>query len=106
MFIVYDDGHVNVVCLDSTWIIDTTSFHIIPCRDFFSFYTSDNFGWVRMRNQAKCQIVGIGDVQLETRIWCKLLLKDVKHVPNMRFNLISIGKLDDKGYHNQLVGRK
>jgi hypothetical protein len=37
---------------------------------------------------------------------CKLLIKDVKHVPKMHFNLISIGKLDDKGYHNHLGSGK
>lgn len=43
---------------------------------------------------------------LKTNIWCKLLLKDVEHVPNMHLNLISIEKLDDEGYHNQFGGEK
>ena len=29
---------------------------------------------------------------------CKLLLKDVRHVPEVRLNLISVGQLDDEGY--------
>jgi hypothetical protein len=57
-----------------------------------------------MGNEAKCKIVGMGDIQLETDIGCKLILKDVRHVPEMSFNLISIGKLDDEGYHNYLGG--
>jgi hypothetical protein len=76
------------------------SFHITPHRDFFSSYTSGNFGWVRMGNEAKCEIIGMRDIQLETNIGCKLLLKDVRYVPEMRFSLISIGKLDDEDYHN------
>jgi hypothetical protein len=84
-------------------VVDTAaSFHITPHRDFFSSYTSDNFGWVRVGNEAKCEIVGMQDIQLETSVRCKLLLKNVKHVPKMCFNLISISKLDDKGYHNYL----
>ena len=55
-----------------------------------------------MGNEAKCEIVGMGDVELETSIGCKLVLKDVRHVPEMRFSLISIGKLDDEGYHSHL----
>ncbi|KAL6344420.1 hypothetical protein AAG906_039676 [Vitis piasezkii] len=55
-----------------------------------------------MENEAKCEIVGMRDVELETSIRCKLVLKDVRHVPEMRFNLISVGKLDDEGYHSHL----
>ena len=42
-------------------------------------------------------IVGIGDIWLETNTGCKLLLKDVRHVPDMRLHLISIGTLDEEG---------
>jgi len=87
------------------WVVDTAaSFHITPHRDFFFSYTSSNFGWVRMENEAKCKIVGMRDIQLETSIGCKLLFKDVRYVPEMRFSLISIRKLDDEGYHNYLGG--
>ncbi|RVW14202.1 Retrovirus-related Pol polyprotein from transposon TNT 1-94 [Vitis vinifera] len=55
-----------------------------------------------MENEAKCEIVGMRDVELETSIRCKLVLKDVRHVPEMRFSLISVGKLDDEGYHSHL----
>jgi hypothetical protein len=74
----------------------------MPHRDFFSSYTSGKFGWVKMGNEVECEIMGMGDIQLETSIECKLLLKDVRYVPEMRFSLISIGKLDDEGYHNYL----
>ena len=33
-----------------------------------------------------------------------MILKDVKDVPKMRFNLISIEKFDDEGYNNYLGG--
>jgi len=98
--VVCEDAYVNLACHESMWVVDTaTSFHITPHRDFFSSYISGNFGWVRMGNEAKCEIVGMGDIQLETSIGCKLLLKDVRYVPEMRFSLIFIGKLDDEGYH-------
>ena len=84
-------------------MVDTaTSFHITTHKDFFSSYTSGSFGWVKMGNEAKCKIVGMGDVELETSIGYKLVLKDVRHVPEIRFSLISVGKLDDEGYHSHL----
>ena len=99
MIIVSDDACVNLACQDSTWVVDTAaSFHITVCRDFFFSYTSGSFGWVRMENEAKCEIVGMRDVKLETSIGCKLILKDVRHVPEIRFSLIPVRKLDDEGY--------
>ena len=31
-----------------------------------------------------------------------MVLKDVRHVLEMHFSLISVGKLDDEGYHSHL----
>jgi hypothetical protein len=45
-------------------------------------------------------VIGIGDIWLETNIGCKLLLKDVRNVPNMCLHLISTSTLDEEGYHN------
>lgn len=50
------------------------------------------------------QIVGIGDVQLETSIGCKLQLKNVRHVPNIRLNLISVKAQDIDGYDIYIGG--
>jgi hypothetical protein len=101
----FDEAYANLIYNESTWVVNiATSFHVAAHRDFFSSYTNDDFHWVRMENETKCKIVGMGDIQLETNIGCKLILKDVRHVPEMCFNLISIGKLDDEGYHNYLGG--
>ena len=52
--IVCDEACVNLACQDSTWVVDTVaSFHITARRDFFSSYTSDSFGWVRIGNETK-----------------------------------------------------
>ena len=45
-------------------------------------------------------IVGIEDICLETSIGNKLLLKDVRHVPDIRLNFISTDILDDEGFTN------
>ncbi|PKI67027.1 hypothetical protein CRG98_012565 [Punica granatum] len=54
-----------------------------------------------MGNGQSCKIVSIGDICLETKLCCKLLLKKVRHVLEIRLNLISIGQLDDEGYSNE-----
>jgi hypothetical protein len=39
------DGCVNLVCQDTTWVADSTTFyHVTPQRDFFIFYTAGDFG--------------------------------------------------------------
>ena len=53
-----------------------------------------------MGNSGVSKIVGIGDVCLETSIRNKLVLKDVRRVPDIRLNLISIGRFDDEGLTN------
>ena len=53
-----------------------------------------------MGNNGVSKIVGIGDICLDTSIGNKLVLKDVRHVPDICLNLISIGRLDDRGFTN------
>ncbi|CAA0840499.1 Unknown protein [Striga hermonthica] len=64
------------------------------------FYTPGDFGSVRMGNDGIAKAVGMGDVHLETENGNTLVLKGVKHVPNIRMNLISTSKLDDEGFCN------
>ena len=82
------------------------SFHVTSRRDFFTTYTSGDFGHVRMGNDNRSKIVGRGDVSLETNTGCRLTLKDVTHVPDMDLNLISIGLLDEEGYTSVFRGGK
>ena len=51
-----------------------------------------------MGNDDTCKLVGIGEVCLLTSTGCRMVLKDVSHVPNIRLNLILTGQLIDEGY--------
>ena len=52
-----------------------------------------------MGNDGECKIVGIGNVCLLTSdTGCRLMLKDVRHILNVKLNMISAGGLDDEGY--------
>ena len=99
--IICDVNSVNLTCQDSHWVVDSgASYHVTSRRDVFSTYRDGEFGNVKMGNNAECKIVGIGDVYMNTDTGCKLRLKDVRHVPEIRLNLISTGTLDDMGYHS------
>ena len=47
---------------------------------------------MKMGNDGACKIVGIGNVWLLISISCGMLLKDVCHVPDIRLDLISVGR--------------
>lgn len=79
----------------------SASCHLTSNANFFSSYINGNFGYVRIGNEGSSKIVGIGIVCLETSTGCKLVLENVRHVPDVIMNIISIGKLDDDGYVNR-----
>nr|ABA97637.1 retrotransposon protein, putative, Ty1-copia subclass [Oryza sativa Japonica Group] len=100
-----DSGDCLVVfagCVAShdEWILDTAcSFHIYINRDWFSSYKSvQNGDVVRMGNDNPREIVGIGSVQIKTHDGITRTLKDVRHIPGMARNLISLSTLDAEGY--------
>lgn len=102
--IVYDSDVINLANHETSWVIDSgASTHATSRKDFFTSYTPGRFGFVKMGNDGEAEVVGIGDVCLETSNGSKLILKDVKHIPDIRLNLISTGKLDDDGYCNTFV---
>ena len=71
------------------------SFHITSHKEYFTSYTSGVTGQVSMENSGSSAIVGKGSICIETNIRCRLVLDDVRHVPDIRLNLLSVGKLDD-----------
>ena len=108
MFIC-EKGNVNLVCDDYNWVIDSGgSYHLTSRREYFYSYTSGGFGQVLMGNDGSSKIMSMGIliVHLETSTGCKLVLRNVGHVPEIRLNLLSAGVLDDEGFNNLLGERK
>ena len=107
IMIVTNEGCVSFATQDSNWEVDSgASFHVTSHSDLFTSYRTGDFGNVRIRNNGVSKIVGIGDVFLETSIGNKLVLKDVRHVLDIRLNLISISRLDDEGFTNSFSESK
>ncbi|RDX84970.1 hypothetical protein CR513_33901, partial [Mucuna pruriens] len=97
--------HVNDNVVE--WVIDSgASFHITPNRQMFATYRTGDFGKVKMGNSACSNIVGIGDVVIQTETGCQLTLKEVRHVPDIRLNLISVNALDEQGYNSHFGSKK
>ena len=83
---------MNLANVECSWVVDSgASFHLTPKRECFSSYTAGDYGYVRMGNDGECKIMGIGNVCLLTSTGCRLMLKDVSHVPDVKLNLILVG---------------
>lgn len=80
------------------WTIDSAcSFHITPHKHWFNLFNPVSEGVVFMGNENSCKIEGIGTVQIRTRDGLVRTLSDVRYVPDMKRNLISLSALEDKG---------
>ena len=78
----------------------TTSYHCVPKREYFATYKAREFGMVKMGNKSVSQIVGIGDIYIQTSMECTLTWKYVQHIPDLHLNLIFVHMLDRDGYNH------
>ena len=51
-----------------------------------------------MANGSALDVVGLGDVRISLPNGSVWLLEKVRHIPDLRRNLISVGQLDDEGH--------
>lgn len=80
------------------WVLGSgCTFHMTSNEKWFVFYKQWDGGSVFMGNNHGCKVVGIGDVMLKLEDNREILLKNVRHIPEIRRNLISIGMLDEIG---------
>jgi hypothetical protein len=76
------------------WVLDTAcTSHMSPKRDWFTTYESINGGSVFMGNNVACKIVGIGAVRIRMHDGTVKTLKNIRHIPDLKRNLISLGTL-------------
>ena len=88
-----------IISLENTsdyWVVDSwDSCHATPHRKFFHDYVQGYFGDVLLGGDEPCKIVGMGKVHMKLNNGNEWMLKDVRNIPSMKINLISIGKLGD-----------
>jgi hypothetical protein len=91
-FIVFVDN------ISESWGVDSgDSFHSTPHRKHFLGYVQGDFGKVHLGDDAPCKIVGMGKVKIKQRNGNQWFLKEVRHAPYLRNNLISTGQLEIEG---------
>ena len=66
-----------------------------PIGKFFHDYVQGDFGHVLLGDDEPCKIVVKGKVRIKLNNGNDWLLKNVRHIPSMKRNLISTGQLGD-----------
>jgi hypothetical protein len=88
---------------DDEWVVDSAAtHHVVRTKELFTTYKAKDFGTVKMGNTSYSKIVRIGDVCIKTNVGFTVMLKNVRHVPDLCFNLISTPVMDRAGYCNHL----
>jgi hypothetical protein len=112
--IVVDDEEVVVLSVqeqkcehvdnnDDECVVDSAATHcVVRTKELFTTYKVGGFATVKMGTTSYSKIVGIGDVCIKTNVGCTVMLKNVRHVLDLHFNLISIPAMDWAGYCNHL----
>jgi len=98
-----DDALVVIAgCAETNdkWVLDTAcSFHMCPYRDWFNTLDSTTAaGSVLGFDNSQCKIEGIGSIRIKMSDGTIRTLTDVRYIPKMKRNLISLSALDAKGY--------
>ncbi|KAG8488852.1 hypothetical protein CXB51_016759 [Gossypium anomalum] len=100
----YNDGELLVPSVNDSkvskeWILDSgCTFHMSLSRDWFTTYEIVSEGVVLIRNNASCKIAGVGTIKVKMFDGVVRTLSDVRHVLELKRNLISLSTLDSKGY--------
>ena len=77
-----------------SWIMDSAcSYHMTPNKDWFDTYRLVNTGFVLMGNDASCKVVRMWNIIVKMFDGVIKALCDVRHVPNLRKNMISLRTL-------------
>ena len=103
------DGYMLLVSssrghLTDSWIMDSAcSYHMTSNKDRFDTYRLVNSGFVLTDNDVSCRVVMIGNIIVKMFDGVIRTLCDVRHVPNLRKNMISLKTLDGNGFNYKSV---
>ncbi|XP_058192053.1 uncharacterized protein LOC131309434 [Rhododendron vialii] len=83
---------------ESKWILDSDcGCHVCPNRDWFSSLKELDGGDVFVGDGGACKTLGIGTISLVMHDGFIWTLDNVRYVPSVKYNLISLGALETVG---------
>ncbi|GJZ13692.1 retrovirus-related pol polyprotein from transposon TNT 1-94 [Tanacetum coccineum] len=100
----YDDSKVMMVMSTQAQalldlIMDSgCSYHMTPRLDILFDFLECDGGSVQLGDNRECKIRGIGKVRLQLKDGSSFVLHNVRYIPELKRNLISLGTLEKEGY--------
>lgn len=95
----YDLSMDDVTHQLDVWVLDyRASYHICSNKELFSSYCQTDGGAIHMTDGTVCKVIGIGSVRFKNHDGKTCTLYEVRHVPRITMNLISLSLLDKKGF--------
>jgi hypothetical protein len=80
-----DDLILSLYNITYSWVVElVASFRATPHRKYFQGYVQGYFRQVYLANDKPCKIVGKGKIQLKFQKRNQWLLKEVKHILDLR----------------------
>lgn len=84
---------------EDRWIMDSgCTYHICPFKNWFIDLHMGELGSVVLGNNEICTVKGIGNIKFRMNDGSFKILSEVRYVPALRRNLISLGQLEKKGF--------
>ena len=99
-----DKSDFSLACVSSVtssdeWLCDSAcSFHMCFRKEWFFNFTKLDGGVVYLADNQPCKIAGIGSISLKNHDGSTRVLTDVRYIPKLEKNLISLGTLESKGF--------
>ncbi|KAL2230598.1 UNVERIFIED_CONTAM: Retrovirus-related Pol polyprotein from transposon TNT 1-94 [Sesamum indicum] len=98
---------LSVSSSSDDWVVDSgASFYSCSNKDIMEPYTSGDFFLVYLVDNKPLKIIGKGDVRIKSTNGSCWTLHDVRHIPGLKRNLISVGQLDSDGFHTMFGDAK
>ncbi|KAJ0824572.1 putative RNA-directed DNA polymerase [Helianthus annuus] len=107
--VAHSDDDVLICSVESSvdsWVMDSgASFHATHSSEALRNLKESDFGKVRLANDEVLDVTSMGNLDLKTPVgsWT---LKDVRVIPNLKKQLISVGQLDEQGHEVKFKNRK
>ncbi|KAE8731332.1 Detected protein of unknown function [Hibiscus syriacus] len=106
--VIEETGDAMILSVNSlieSWILDSgASFHPTPCREIMENYVNGDFGKVYLADDETLKIVEKGDIRLKLPNQTTWTLKGVRHISDLKRNLISVRQLDGEGFSTTFSG--
>ncbi|KAL5757116.1 hypothetical protein ACOSQ2_021862 [Xanthoceras sorbifolium] len=96
-------AHNSTYQNQNVWFLDSgASNHMTGRKDLFTELDEKVHGEISFGDLSKIPVQGRGDVMIKQKNGDHAFISNVYYVPDMKTNILSLGKLLEKGYHISL----